>query len=189
MIIAIEGMDGVGKTTVAKYISDKYHYRYIKEPLTELFGIKNDDVLKLSREVFKLEDERIISWYLALGDVFALSKYKNDSVVLDRHVLLNYFWNGTEESEEIFSLQQKMFGKPDLTILLYASSDVRKRRIINRDPNDPDLLNDNIWNDGYDKMIDYLDKYQYRYELVDTNNLTIDETNNLVDGIMRKLRK
>ena len=42
MIIAIEGMDGSGKTTVAKSIEEKLKFKYIKEPLKELFEI--DDI-------------------------------------------------------------------------------------------------------------------------------------------------
>ncbi len=188
MIVAIEGMDGVGKTTIAKYIAEKYNYKYIKEPLSEVFNKSQDEVLKLSQEVFKITDERIIAWYLALGDIFALSKYKFDNIVMDRHVLLNYFWNGTDFSEEIFVMQQRMFGKPDFTILLYASNEERKQRIINRDPNDTDLKCPNMWIDGYDKMIKYLEDYDYSYELLDTNNSSIDETKEMVDVIMKKLQ-
>lgn len=188
MIIAIEGMDGVGKTTTAKYIESKYSFKYVKEPLCELFNLSNDDLLNISEEIFKYLDERVIAWYLALGDVFALSKYKNDNIVMDRHVLLNYFWNGTKNSEEIFNLQQSMFGKPDLTILLYASEDIRRKRIEKRDPNDPDLKKEDMWINGYDKMINYLKKYNYNYVLIDTNNLSLGETFLKIDDIMKKLQ-
>lgn len=189
MIVAVEGMDGVGKTTVAKYIKEKYKFKYIKEPLSDLFNLSKEELLSISEEVFKSQDERIIAWYLALGDAFALSKYKHDNIIMDRHVLLNYFWNGTEKSEEIFSLEQKMFGKPALTILLYASPQVRRKRIKTRNPNDPDLDKENMWVDGYDKMTKYLKKYNYNYILVDTNDLTIQETLLKVDDIIKKLLK
>lgn len=187
MIIAVEGMDGVGKTTIAKYIQEKYNYKYVKEPLCELFNLKRAELMSISEEVFKGDDERIIAWYLALGDIFALTKYKGDNIVMDRHVLLNYFWNGTENSEEIFNLEQKMFGKPDLTILLYARTDVRRRRVLNRDVNDSDLTKEKMWIDGYDKMLDYLKKYKYNYILVDTNNLELGVTITKVDDIVKKL--
>lgn len=175
MIVAIEGMDGVGKTTVAKYIESKLGFKYIKEPLKELFGL--DDVMNISNKVFRENDERIIAWYLALGDAYIMSKYKNEDIVIDRHILHNYFWNGTTNSEDIFKLQMNMFGIPDLTILLYADTETRKKRIISRNPEDPDLVNSNMWIDGYDKMINFLDEYKYAYEVLDTNDMSIDEVN------------
>lgn len=187
MILAVEGMDGVGKTTVAKYIHKKYDFEYVKEPLSELFNLDNKELLSISENVFKVDDERVIAWYLALGDLFALSRYKDKNVIMDRHVLLNYFWNGTEESEEIFNLEQKMFGKPDLTILLYASPSVRRKRVESRDPHDPDLEKDNMWIDGYDKMLSYLNKYEYKYILVDTDDLELKEVIVRIDDIIKRL--
>lgn len=185
MIISIEGMDGVGKTTVAKYIQRKYKFKYIKEPLCELFNLSNKELLNISEKVFKCTDERIIAWYLSLGDIFALSKYRDDNIVMDRHILLNYYWNGSKNSEEIFNLEQNLFGKPDLTILLYATIDERRRRVIKRNPDDPDLKNANMWIDGYDKMINYLKRYNYNYVLVDTSNLSEEETILKIDNIMK----
>lgn len=33
MLIAVEGMDGVGKTEVSKYICEKYNFTFIEKPL------------------------------------------------------------------------------------------------------------------------------------------------------------
>lgn len=35
MIVIIEGLDGVGKTTIAKRFSEKYNFQYIKESYTD----------------------------------------------------------------------------------------------------------------------------------------------------------
>lgn len=175
MIIAIEGMDGVGKTTVAKSIEKELNFKYIKEPLKELFEIDDKHIEKISKKIFESQDDKLTAWYLALGDIYALEQYKNYNIVMDRHILLNYYWNGNEQSEEIFNTQIKMFGKPDLTIILYASPEVRMKRISNRNPNDSDLKNENIMKNGYDKLLDFVKKYNYNHALVDTDNLTIDE--------------
>ena len=44
MIVAIEGMDGVGKTTIAKNIEKDLNFKYIKEPLKELFEIDDNHI-------------------------------------------------------------------------------------------------------------------------------------------------
>lgn len=175
MIIAIEGMDGVGKTTVAKSIEKELNFKYVKEPLKEIFEIDDTQIEKISKKIFSSNNEKLISWYLALGDVYALENYKNNNVILDRHILLNYYWNGNKQSEEIFNTQIKMFGKPDLTIILYASPKVRMKRISSRNPNDSDLKNENMMKNGYDKLLKFVKKYNYNYTLVNTDNLSIQE--------------
>lgn len=187
MIIAIEGMDGVGKTTIAKSLEKNLNFKYVKEPLKELFEIDNRHIEKISNKIFGTQNSKLIAWYLALGDIYSLEQYKNDNIVLDRHILLNYYWNGNETSEEIFNTQVKMFGKPDLTIILYASPEVRMKRITNRNPNDPDLKNQNMMKNGYDKLLQFVKKYDYNYVVVDTDNLSIEEVidncNNIIMNI------
>lgn len=175
MKIAIEGMDGVGKTTIAKNIAKDFNYKYIKDSLKELLEIEEEHLKKVSDKIFNYEDARIKAWYLALGDIYALKKYENKNIIMDRHILLNYFWNGNKESEDIFKTQIKLFGRPDLTILLYASPEVRMKRILNRNPNDPDLEKQNMKEYGYDKLTNFLKKYNYPYVLVNTEEKLIEE--------------
>ncbi len=175
MIVAIEGMDGVGKTTVAKSIEKDLEFTYVKDPLKELFEIEDEHLLRISEKLFTSASDKLISWYLALGDIYALEKYKNKNVVMDRHVLLNYFWNGNESTEKIFETEIDLFGKPDLTILLEASTETRMKRIKDRNINDPDLNKPTMKEYGYDKLKDFLDKYDYNYKIINTDNLSIEE--------------
>ena len=176
-----------GKTTIAKYIEEKYGFLYLKDPLKEIFEISNEHLMKISNKIFNFADDRIKAWYLALGDMYVLSQYKDKNVVLDRHILLNYFWNGNKNTEEIFKLLRNYFGKPDLVILLYADIDVRMERIRKRNPNDADLKNEQMKQFGYDKIIDFLERYQYQYEKVDTNCLTIKEVKECCSNIIENL--
>ena len=176
MIIAVEGMDGVGKTTVAKSIEKDLSFKYVKDPLKELFEIDDEHLIKISNKIFNSKDDRLISWYLGLGDSYALSKYQDKDIVMDRHILLNYFWNGNENTEKIFETLIDMFGRPDLTILLQATPATRRRRIEERNPNDPDLQKQTMREYGYDKMIEFLDKYKYNYVVIDTDELSEEET-------------
>ena len=40
LVIAIEGMDGVGKTTIAKMLAEDYSFKYIEKPLSYIFDTK-----------------------------------------------------------------------------------------------------------------------------------------------------
>ena len=176
MIVAIEGMDGVGKTTVAKSIEKDLLFEYIKDPLKELFEIDNEHLIKISDKIFNSGNDKLISWYLGLGDSYALSKYQKKDIIMDRHILLNYFWNGNKNTEKIFETLIEMFGKPDLTILLLASPATRMKRIADRNPDDPDLQKPTMREYGYDKMIEFLNKYKFDYMVIDTESLSIEET-------------
>lgn len=186
MIIAIEGMDGVGKTTVSKHIERNFNFKYVKEPLKELFEIDDNHIEKISKKIFKNADSNLIAWYLALGDIYALEKYKNENIVLDRHILLNYYWNGNETSEKIFNTQIELFGKPDLTIVLYASPEIRMKRIKSRNPNDPDLQNQNMQKNGYDKLLSFVKEHKYNYVVIDTDNLSIQEVLEKCENILKQ---
>ena len=176
MIVAIEGMDGVGKTTVAKKIERDLKLKYVKNPVKELLEMDEEKFLKIAYKIFKSDNHKIKTWYGALGDIYVLEKYRNEDIILDRHILLNYFFNGDEVTEEIFKAQVNTFGKPDLTIVLVASVEARMKRIFERNPNDPDLLEDRKREYGYDKMIDFLERYDFNYAIVDTENLSPEET-------------
>lgn len=188
MIIAIEGMDGVGKTTVAKSIEKDLNYKYVKDPLKELLEIDEEHLRKISNKIFNYDDTKIKAWYLALGDIYALENNKNKDIIMDRHILLNYFWNGNAESEEIFNTQIKLFGKPDLTIVLYASPEIRMQRIAKRNPKDPDLQKDNMKAYGYDKLEYFLKKYDYNYVLINTEELSIEETIDKCKNLIKKCK-
>lgn len=175
MLVAIEGMDGSGKTTVAKSIEKDLHFKYVKDPLKELFDIDQEHLMRVLNKIFAYDDERIKAWTLALGEIYALSKYKNTNTVLDRHTLLNYYWNGTDSSIDIFRLEKDLFGTPDLTIILYASPEIRIKRMQKRNPNDPDLLDSYKINDGYEKLEEFVKKYEFPYVIVNTDNISEKE--------------
>ena len=190
MIVSIEGMDGVGKTTVARNIEKDLGFVYVKDPLKELFELSDENLSKISNKVFNSKNDRLISLYLALGDCYALSKYKDENVIMDRHVLLNYFWNGNSDTESIFKMQVDCFGKPDLTILLLASPQTRRKRISSRNPNDPDLKKQRMFKEDYSIILDFLEKYGYNYVPVDTEQLSIEDMvlqcKRIIDGFMRE---
>jgi len=177
MIIAIEGHDGVGKTTLAKALVARLGFVYIKHPIKDILSVDDDRCLEIIKNVIKSDSPKLIAWFLAFNDMCALNADEN--AILDRHSLLNYYWNGGTATEAIFELSQKLFGKPDLTLLLTASNEVRIDRIKKRDSKDADLKNTAILKADNDKLIDYLEKYKFNYTIIDTDSLTAEEVEDI----------
>lgn len=136
MKIAIEGMDGVGKTTMAKKIAKDFDFLYIDKPLHYLLtGTEEEayaELSKILRKMYDLDDSIIKAWMIGLGNIYSCRQFKDRNIVLDRHLVSNYFWNGNEESNTIFKVLIELIGVPDLTILLYASPETRKDRLFVR---------------------------------------------------------
>lgn len=179
MKIAIEGMDGVGKTTIAKRFAAENGFIYLDKPLNELF----DSTISRSAEflpeiyskIYDFDDESIKAWFFGLGNIYSFVKYKNEDLIVDRHFASNYFWNGTEKTNEVFKCMLDLIGVPDLTILLYASVETRLRRLYKRNPGDYDLRDTDKHVLGYDKMEKFLIDFNIPYVLIDTERKNEDE--------------
>ena len=188
MKIAIEGMDGVGKTTIAKIMAEKYGYKYLEKPLEELMNIGVIDgrtnLKMICKNIYSLNDERLKAWFFGLGNLYSFINYRNEDLILDRHFASNYFWNGSDRTKEIFRLMIDYISFPDITILLVASTKTRLSRIKQRDKNDYDLIDIEKHVYGYDKMISFLEEFNIPYTIVDTDDKSIDEVLELVDEII-----
>jgi len=181
MEIIIEGMDGVGKTTVAKKLCERHNFKYVDRPLQHLFGVgelgTKDDIDFQNRlnQIFK-EDNKIQAWITGLGDIYNSIKHKGEDVIIDRGVISNYFWNGDEENELIFKAINDLIGFPDTTIVLYASLETRINRIKKRNIDDKDLNDSDVYKaDGYKKMAQFIKKYNIPYVFINTENKNPDE--------------
>lgn len=191
MMIAVEGMDGVGKTTISKYICQQYEFDFIEKPLHYFYndGAKKGyaDLMNVANRMYDINDNMIKSWFFSLGNLYVSRMYKDKNVVIDRHLVSNYYWNGDLESESIFSTLIEISGIPDLTIILYATPKTRFERLRKRNIKDPDLNDPDKMDDGYDKMIYFVDKFKLPYIIINTENKNLEEVEQIVDIEISKL--
>jgi thymidylate kinase len=172
MHIAIEGIDGVGKTTTAKLVADRLNWKLVEKPLKNyLFG----DSVRI-RDYFKNQtDSFLMAWFHGFGNIFLYDKFKEENIVTDRHLLSNYCWNGTEDSEKVFDLLVKRLGSPTYTFILYADKETVLKRLSSRDLNDSDKENVDFIPTAYEKMKNFCKKYEMPYTMIDTSNLSAKE--------------
>ena len=191
-MIAVEGMDGVGKTEISKHICDNHGFTFIEKPLHYFYNDgaeqKYADLMKVANRMYDLDDNVLKSWYIALGNIYVARMFKDEDIVVDRHLVSNYYWNGSIDSDPVFRALIETSGTPDLTILLYATPKTRMERIAKRDKNDPDLDDPEKKDDGYNKMISFLEKFNLPYLVIDTENITLDEVKGIVDKEIKKLK-
>lgn len=188
MHIAIEGMDGVGKTTVARKLAKRLNYKFIEKPLHYLFDISEGDFKNYNRIRdyinAQVNNDVLRAWFYGLGNIFIYHRFKHENIITDRHFGSNYFWCGSEETIPIFDLMVDLIGKPDFTILLYATVEEAERRIRNRNPNDPDIHKAKLHPEAREKMESFFKAHDMEYITIDTTKLSENE---VVEYIIKHL--
>ena len=184
--IAIEGMDGVGKTTTAKMLAARLGYRYIEKNLHELFDEDDrfDNYFRIRDKVNASPDRLFTAWFYALGNIYLHTAHENDDVVTDRYFLSNYAWSGTEDNRAVYDLLIEKLGFPDLTVILYADETAIFERLRHRDEEDSDLAKVRLSKEKYEKMIYFCEKYKMPYMVIDTSNISPED---VVEVIMKRI--
>ena len=186
--ISIEGMDGVGKSTTCKLLAEKLGYKFIEKPLHFLFDKDEetyDEYIRIRDQVNANPNRVFTSWFYGLGSIYMYEKYKNDSIVTDRHLASNYAWSGTEENVEVYDLLIQKLGKPKLTVILYSPSNIIEQRLKTRQKDDSDIAKVKNSEVIYAKMIEFCKTKQLPYVVVDTSSLTPES---VVDAILKELK-
>lgn len=192
MHLAIEGMDGVGKTTAARNLAKILNFKIVEKPLHYMFDEEGDftNYVKIRDYINEQVENNVLrAWFYGLGNIFLYHSFENDNIITDRHFVSNYYWCGTDETESIFKCMVDLIGKPDFTFLLYASAEEGARRIKNRDLNDPDIRKAKLYPAAKEKMESFLQRYDMDYVAIDTTNLNAKEVvEKMIDSLPIKLK-
>ena len=177
MKIAIDGMDGVGKSSVAKLLGKELNYPVYETKLVEKIGMDPLFYKKLVKYVRKSNNKTISQLFFMLK---SLLDNEEDNVIAVRSIVSMYYFEHNNLSNELIDSIINTGIVPDLVILLYAPVEERIKRIKNRNEFDSDLNNKEALEDGYDIMLDFIKKYNIPYLGIDTTNRSLESVSLLV---------
>ncbi|AKG91163.1 dTMP kinase [Geoglobus ahangari] len=142
-LIAVEGIDGAGKTTIASYLKsvlEDFGFRaeVLKEPSDSEYG----RMIKEAKERFPPEKELELFMLDRMVDVREniLPRVNSSvTVIMDRYYYSNVAYQGALgiDPNEILRRNEEIAPKPDLTILLDVSPEVALERVRNRGTTTP----------------------------------------------------
>jgi deoxyguanosine kinase len=137
--ITVEGPIGVGKTSLAKAISEHFHFHLLREIVDENPFLDKfyDDIEEWS---FQTEMFFLCNRYKQLEDIDKYYISQNKSVVADYHILKNIiFAKRTLKNEQQYNKYLKIYDiltsdmpRPNVVIYLNASLDTLLKRIEKR---------------------------------------------------------
>lgn len=133
--ITVEGPIGIGKTSLAKAISEHFHYHLLKEIVDE-----NPFLEKFYQNIeewsFQLEMFFLCNRYKQLEDIKNTYLNVNQPVVADYHIFKNLIFAKRTLKEEQYFKYLKIFNiltdgmpQPNIVIYIHASLDTVMKRI------------------------------------------------------------
>ena len=183
MIITIDGLDGTGKSTLAKRLSEELGYEYVDKPIYELFNVKGDnnylykEISHIQRLVYDETDSDVLkSYFTGLSLLYVKECMSDRNLIIDRGLLSAVAFNGDEKSKPVFETLLKLGVFFDASILVTASKEERIRRMMLRNPNDADLQVSKVLNLNHDRIFAFLAEHpQLPCKVINTDNLNPDQ--------------
>ncbi len=193
MHIAIEGIDGVGKSTIARILEKELNKRnlnftLVEKPLHLLFDEngKEENYLRIRNVVNLSTNKKYTAWFYGLGNIFLYEHFKGQNIITDRHILSNYCWSGADETDYIFNAIFETTKAPSFTFLLYANEEALKQRLKKRNEKDSDLHKVQYLEKAYERMQSLLIRYNMPHYFIDSSNIEVE---NLAQIMLEKLHE
>jgi thymidylate kinase len=171
--IAIEGLDGVGKTSTAIQLAGILGAEYFSKALHQMNEIsgKYENFVTLR----ELSSDNEWDTHLGLRGAFLCAKHMGLDMVTERYYATNYWANDIPGRFEELTNTISLIGEPDLTVILYSDSKIIHQRMYGRNPQDKDFPKLALHDVAYARMIEFVTRAEIPAVLFDTSDLTLEQ--------------
>lgn len=166
MIIAFEGMDGCGKSTVASLFAKSNDFIHETQRIMSILDISREEFDKLVKVVRYSKNKKLSSMFYTFRCM--LDNEANSNTVVERTMISTYYFEKNNMEKKFWDFAMELDVIPDITFILYASPEERYNRIKRRNPEDADLKNKEALYDGYNDMLEFIKLYSIPYVGINT---------------------
>ncbi len=184
MRVALEGMDGSGKSTIAKNIAPSLNFKHYEQKLIDKYGMDLNFYHHFMKYVRNSNNKKLSTIFYTLRCMVDVDEEELDDSIVERSIISMYYFEHNNLTEEEWKFLLGLGVIPDLTLILYADSVERVKRIIKRDPNDKDLKSAEALCDGYDIMLDFAKNNDIPYIGIDTTDKSINEVAAICENVI-----
>lgn len=183
MLIALEGMDGVGKSSLSKLAARLLKGMPIVKAIHPLCHPEDaiDNFMNVSSLVLSEQREEFSRCRFGVRGVFVYFRLNDVPMVSDRFYASN-LWHVERRDVDVRRLVD-LVGIPERTILLYASKEVLRRRITGRNVDDKDLEKVEMSERAYDLMRERFEKLSIPFVEMSTDGLGMDALASAIAGL------
>jgi len=186
MLIAFEGMDGVGKSTISSSVAKRLGIKHETQKMVSMLDIKQETFDKFVKSLRKADNDKLALLFFTFRCM--LDKEGKEDLIVERSMLSTYFYEHNKVSEDEFRFLLKVGTIPDLLFILYASVDERRKRIIGRNNMDEDLKSSEAMSDGYKEMLECAYKYNIPYIGINTEKYDYEDIVDLCSHIILRFK-
>lgn len=181
MKIALKGNIGSGKTTVSKYLSEKYHYYHFNcdEQVANMYMSNDELIARVNKEILNCHNS-IVNKNDLKKIVFSDEKKLRE---LERIVYpyLENILSGISAQNIVFDCQQIEKLKIDIDVRIYIEIDkkIEVGRVMKRD---------NRLESEVNSIIDIQNNEIKKYDFIISNSGNLDELYEQIDEVIRSIR-
>lgn len=183
MLIGFEGMDGVGKTTVADFVGKDLNIPHETQKLASILEVDEEKFKKFVKDIRTSDIPKLAFMFYTFRCMYDKSRTRDEDIIVDRTMMSTYFFEHSKLNQTDLDYAMDLDCIPDLTFILYASVDTRKKRIAKRadkeDLNSPEALSD-----GYKEMLEFAHKYNIPYVGIDTDKYVLEDILDICESII-----
>lgn len=166
MIVAFEGMDGCGKSTVASMFAEKNDFIHETQRIMRILNISREEFDNLVNIVRGSKNKKLSPIFYTFRCM--LDNETDTNTVVERTMISTYYFENKRIEKDYWDFAMGLDVVPDITFVLYASPEERYNRIKNRNPLDKDLKSKEALSDGYSHMLEFIREYSIPYVGINT---------------------